>query len=206
MLGVWMDLRTRRIGGELLLIVRVAAAGVKRRGKLAYLVLEEIAEKQTAVLMVFPSEKQWRVEFYLPLIGGMMVVIGILGMKHVVIANGHLGGVLKTRTRNHGSIRRLMQKKRRKMFKMTINLLWVAAVPLLNVIQIHVINGGHDIEWRFILVGLVPTVLHQDLVLREDVLKAQIWGSLLDAEGQMQLVGVPLQPPLVPLTRTKMEL
>jgi hypothetical protein len=199
--GVWMDLRTEKIGGGLPRTVIVAVAGVKRKEKLAYLVAEEIAGRQNAVLTISLSEKQVRVEHCLPLIGGMMVVI--LDMKHGVIANGHLDGVLKTKIRTPELRRR--QIWRRKMLTMTINLLQVVTVQLLSVTQILAINGGHDIEWRFILVVQMPTVLHLDLDLREDGWRVQTWDLPLDVEGQMLLGEVYLQAPLVLLILTRVK-
>lgn len=118
--GVWMDPRKEKIGGGLPRTVIVAVAGVKRKEKLlAYLVAEEIAGRQNAVLTISLSEKQVRVEHCLPPIGGMMVVI--LDMKHGVIVNGHLDGALKTKIRTP-ALRR-GQIWRRKMLTMTINLL-----------------------------------------------------------------------------------
>ncbi|KVI01108.1 hypothetical protein Ccrd_020631 [Cynara cardunculus var. scolymus] len=84
-----MDLRTRKIGGKLELKQKVVAAGVKKKEKQAYLV-EERAGKMIVVLMWVIIRL---VIEHLPLIGGLMLVTAVLGMRHDVTVNGHLGGV-----------------------------------------------------------------------------------------------------------------
>ena len=95
-----MSLMTKEIGEELQPILKVAAAGVKKKGKLVYLV-EEIVGRRIVVLKMLQLEKTLTVELYL-LIGGMMLVIEVLDMICDGITSGHLGGVLKTKIRNLG--------------------------------------------------------------------------------------------------------
>ncbi|KVI11395.1 hypothetical protein Ccrd_010196 [Cynara cardunculus var. scolymus] len=84
-----MDLRTRKIEGKLELKQKVVATGVKKKEKQACLV-EESAGKLIAVLMWV--EIRLIIE-HLPLIGGLMLVTALLGTRHDVTANGHLGAV-----------------------------------------------------------------------------------------------------------------
>ena len=51
--GVSKVLRKKKIGGGVLLMVKLAAAGAKRKEKLACLVVDEIAGKQIVVLTMF---------------------------------------------------------------------------------------------------------------------------------------------------------
>ena len=48
--GAWMVLRRKKIGGGFQLRVKVIAAGVKRKEKLAYLAVGETAGKESVVL------------------------------------------------------------------------------------------------------------------------------------------------------------
>jgi hypothetical protein len=173
-----MDPKTRKIGGGLLLMLKAAAVGVRRRGIQVCLV-EKIAEKKTIVLILFQLEIYLRQELCLLQIVGMTAIAAILRMNPEETASGHLGGVLKIKRRILEQIRG--QMLRRMMLTVTNKILVLLATQILSQLlsartilvisggqllsarTILVISGGLAIVRIFILVDLLHTGVHLDL-------------------------------------------
>jgi hypothetical protein len=189
-----MDPKTRKIGGGLLLMLKAAAVGVRRRGIQVCLV-EKIAEKKTIVLILFQLEIYLRLELCLLQIVGMTATTAILLMNPEETASGHLGGVLKRKRRILEMIRGQMLRRMRLTATNKILALLAAQLPsvrtilaisgghLLSVRMTPVISGGLAIVWKFILVDPLLTGVHLDLGQIEDVWTARMCRLLPEEEG-----------------------
>ncbi|PIA33841.1 hypothetical protein AQUCO_04000131v1 [Aquilegia coerulea] len=110
----------------------------------------------------------------------MMLAIVILVLKLGVTANGCQGGV-KTKKRTHRSSRRCAQ---RWVLLLRRSKLQLVALILPTVKTTLVMNGSHEIAWKFIQVVHYVTILPQG-VQRERIWRVQVWDSLLDEEDQV---------------------